>query len=253
MKRYELMRASLVAQLVKNLPAMQNTLVWLVYYLVSCWLDTKCSFKIPTIYHYKECIKSKLFKSVKDSESIRLITTLENIPSIFKIYKTWSLIFSQLNNHPKSLNNFPKNGFSSAQLCLTLCDPLDCSMPGFPVDRQLPGFTQTHVHWVSEAIQPSQPLLFPSPLACNLSQRQGLFQWVALACPERSSKLGVGRWWWGSLCDLVKKVGGALDRSDTEEVLMWIWSKECWRLTGKAEKGSEYSLFYLKVWQGVAA
>ena len=179
MKRYELMRASLVAQLVKNLPAMQNTLVWLVYYLVSCWLDTKCSFKIPTIYHYKECIKSKLFKSVKDSESIRLITTLENIPSIFKIYKTWSLIFSQLNNHPKSLNNFPKNGFSSAQLCLTLCDPLDCSMPGFPVDRQLPGFTQTHVHWVSEAIQPSQPLLFPSPLACNLSQHQGLFKQVS--------------------------------------------------------------------------
>ena len=173
------MRASLVAQLVKNLPAMQNTLVWLIYYLISCWLDTKCSLKIPTIYHYKEYIKSKLFKSVKDSESIKINYYTRKYPSIFKIYKTWSLIFSQLNNHPKSLNDIPKNVFSSAQLCLILCDSMDCSMPGFPVDHQLPEFTQTHVHWVSDAIQPSQPLSFPSPLACSLSQHQGLFKQVS--------------------------------------------------------------------------
>ena len=60
--------------------------------------------------------------------------------------------------------------FSSvAQLCLTLCDPKDCSMPGLPVHHQLPEFTQNHVHWVSDATQPSHPLSAPSP-AFNLSQ-----------------------------------------------------------------------------------
>ena len=55
---------------------------------------------------------------------------------------------------------------------------MDCSTPGFPVHHQLPGFTQTHVHRVSDAIQPSSPLLFPSPPTFNLSQHQGLFQEV---------------------------------------------------------------------------
>ena len=57
--------------------------------------------------------------------------------------------------------------FSSS--CPTLCDPLDCSMPGLPIHHQLLEFTQTHVHWVGDAIQPSHPLLFPSPPALNLS------------------------------------------------------------------------------------
>ena len=70
--------------------------------------------------------------------------------------------------------------FSSVnQLCLTLCDPMDCSMPGPPVHHQFPDFTQTHVHWISDAIQPSHPLSSPSPSALNLSQHQGLFQWVS--------------------------------------------------------------------------
>ena len=69
--------------------------------------------------------------------------------------------------------------FSSvAQSCLTLCDPMNCSTPGLPVHHQLPEFTQTHVHRVSDAIQPSHPLLSPSPPAPNPSQHQGLFQWV---------------------------------------------------------------------------
>ena len=67
---------------------------------------------------------------------------------------------------------------SVAQWCLTLCDPMDCSTPGLPVHHQLPELTQTHVHWVSDAIQPSDPLLSPSPPAFNLSQHQDLFQWV---------------------------------------------------------------------------
>ena len=70
--------------------------------------------------------------------------------------------------------------FSSvAQSCLTLCDPMDCSMPGLPVHHHLPKFTQTHVHWVSDAIQPSHPLSFPLTCAFSLSQHQGLFQWVS--------------------------------------------------------------------------
>ena len=68
---------------------------------------------------------------------------------------------------------------SVAQSCPTLCDPMDCSMPGLPVHHQLPEVIQTHVHWVRDAIQPSHPLSSPSPLAFNLSHHQGLFQWVS--------------------------------------------------------------------------
>ena len=66
----------------------------------------------------------------------------------------------------------------SLSLCLTLCNPMDCSSPGFPVHHQLLEATQTHVHCVGGAIQPSHPLSSPSPSAFNLSQHQGLFQWV---------------------------------------------------------------------------
>ena len=67
--------------------------------------------------------------------------------------------------------------FSSvAQSCLILCDPMNSSMPGLPVHHQLPEFTQTHVHRVSDAIQPSHPLSSPSPPVPNPSQYQSLFQ-----------------------------------------------------------------------------
>ena len=70
--------------------------------------------------------------------------------------------------------------FSSvAQLCPTPCDSTDYSMPGFPVHHQLPEFTQTHVHRVGDAIQPSHPLSSPSPPPFNLSQHQGLFKLVS--------------------------------------------------------------------------
>ena len=69
--------------------------------------------------------------------------------------------------------------FSSVtQSCPTLCDLMNCSTPSFPVHHQLLEFTQTHVHRVGHAIQPSHPLLSPSPPAPNPSQNQGLFQWV---------------------------------------------------------------------------
>ena len=70
--------------------------------------------------------------------------------------------------------------FSSvAQSCPTLCDPMDCSMPGFPVHHGLPEFTQTHVHQISDDIQPSHPLPSPSPPASTLSQYHGHFQRVS--------------------------------------------------------------------------
>ena len=68
---------------------------------------------------------------------------------------------------------------SVTQSHLTLCDAMDCSTPSFPVHHQQLELTQTHVHWVSDAIQPSHALSSPSPPAFNLSQHQGLFQWVS--------------------------------------------------------------------------
>ena len=77
---------------------------------------------------------------------------------------------------------------SFTQSCLTLCDSMDRSMPGLHVHHQLLEFIQTHVHWVSDAIQPSHPLSSISPPAFSLAQHQGLFKWV-------SSLHQVARYW----------------------------------------------------------
>ena len=68
---------------------------------------------------------------------------------------------------------------SVTKMCPTLWNPMNCSMPGFPVLHHLPDFAQTHVHWLSDAIQPSHLLFPPSTPAFNLPQHQGLFQWVS--------------------------------------------------------------------------
>ena len=68
---------------------------------------------------------------------------------------------------------------SVTQSCLNLCDPMDCSTPGFPVHHQFLELAQTHVHRVGEAVQPSHSLSSPSPPALNLSQHQGLSKWVS--------------------------------------------------------------------------
>ena len=86
-----------------------------------------------------------------------------------------------------SLNSYYKYQFSSVtQLCLTLCDPMDCSKPGLPVYHQLLEFTQTHVHIVSDAIQPSHRLSSPS-LTFSFSQHQGLCSSesvLRIRCPQ---------------------------------------------------------------------
>ena len=90
------------------------------------------------------------------------------LPSMLRSSKTYSTF---------SLFHSTSVQFSSvAQLCLTLCDPMNRSTPRLPVHHQLPDFTQTHVYRVSDAIQPSHPLSFPFPPAPNPSQHQGLFQ-----------------------------------------------------------------------------
>ena len=80
--------------------------------------------------------------------------------------------------YPTTLLNSLIQFSSVAQSCLTLCDPMNHSTQGLPVHHQLPQSTQTHVHQVGDAIQPSHPLSSPSPLAPNPSQHQDLFQWV---------------------------------------------------------------------------
>ena len=75
--------------------------------------------------------------------------------------------------------------------CPTLCNLMNHSMPGLPVHHQHPEFTQTHVHWVSDAIQPSHPLSSLSPPALNLSQHQGLFKWVSTSTKLKFQSFGV--------------------------------------------------------------
>ena len=83
----------------------------------------------------------------------------------------------------KQFSHCLRRSHNSVQFrCLVVSSSLwsmDCNTPGLPVHHQLPEFTQTHVHWVGDAIQPSHPLLSPSPPAFNLSEHQGLFKWVS--------------------------------------------------------------------------
>ena len=103
--------------------------------------------------------------------SIYLSQSFPNVPlRIGKIYMFPNILWSVMQRAQFS---------SVAQLCLTLCDPMDCSTPGLPVHHQLPEPTQTHVHRVIDAIQPSHPLSSPSPPAFNLSHHQDLFQRVS--------------------------------------------------------------------------
>ena len=96
--------------------------------------------------------------------------------SFFKKYFHWTIVDLQCCLEGIFLNY----QFSSVtQLCPILCDPMSCSTPGLPVHHQLPEFTQTHIHWVGDAIQLSHPLSSPSPPTLNLSQHQGFFQWVS--------------------------------------------------------------------------
>ena len=106
-----------------------------------------------------------------------------HLESFFKVPLSPTTLMEHLSDEASELPYFnislsdPSVQFSSvAQLCPTLCDPMNRSTPGLPVHHQLPESTQTHVHRVNDAIQPSHPLSSPSPPALNLSQHQGLFK-----------------------------------------------------------------------------
>ena len=87
---------------------------------------------------------------------------------------TYVYLLNLRNHNLVQLCQFSSVGQSSP----TLCNPMNCSTPGLPVHHQLPEFTQTHIHLVGDAIQPSHPLSSPSPPAPSPSQHQSLFQWV---------------------------------------------------------------------------
>ena len=106
----------------------------------------------------EEELKSLLMKVKEESEKVGLKLNIQ---------KTKTVASSPISSVQFS---------SVAQSCLTLCNPMNRSTPGLPVHHQLPEFTQTHAHRVSDAIQPSHPLSSPSPPAPNPSQHQSLFQ-----------------------------------------------------------------------------
>ena len=96
-------------------------------------------------------------------------------------HRCWLSLSYLVLEMPVWLSRFPFSSVqfnSVAQSCPTLCNPMNCSTPGLPVHHQLPEFTQTHIHRVGDAIQPSHPLVSPSSPAPNPSQHQSLFQWV---------------------------------------------------------------------------
>ena len=114
--------------------------------------------------------------------SFFFFTTFHNFNSY--VYLLFNVCLQTVNLDDCNISNHLAENlicqFSSvAQLCPTLCDPMDGSTPGLPVHHQLLEFTHTHVHWVGDAIQTSHPLLSPYPPAFHLSQHQGLFQWVS--------------------------------------------------------------------------
>jgi len=124
----------------------------------------------PTLrHHYLPCFTQ--YNELSESRTV-LLSAFSPVPSTQQAFSVAEWMHEQMNEQLSVQ-------FSSvAQSCPTLCDPINHSTPGLPVHHQLPEFTQTHVHWVSDAIQPSHPLSSPSPPAPNLSQHQSLYQWV---------------------------------------------------------------------------
>ena len=112
--------------------------------------------------------------------------------SLYPSFFTECLAYSHDSKAPKYKTFYSRNPISYccccsvAKSCPTLWDPMNCSTPGFPVLHYLLQFSQTHVYWVSDAIQPSHPLSPPSPFALNLSLHKSLFQWVSSShrCPK---------------------------------------------------------------------
>ena len=165
------------------------------------WLPVTCSWIVSSVFRHNTGI-SYVYQQHWRTEFLRLIL-------FFKA--SWSLFSLQF--------------ISVAKLCLTLCDLMDCSTPGFPVHHQLPELAQTHVHRVGDAVQPSHSQSSPFPPAFNLSQHQGLSQGVSL--PIRWPK------YWSFSISASNEYSGLISfRTDWFDLLA-VWSPS-WEKTLKS-------------------
>ena len=139
------------------------------------WTSVSGLFRLAFFFNF---IEVQLIYNVVLVSSVQKIESYLHIPTIFFFLDSFPI--QAITEYQQcSLCYIASSSvqFSSVvQSCPTLCDPMNHSMPGLPVHHQLPEFTQTHVHRVNDAIQPSHPLASPSPPAPNASQHQGLLQ-----------------------------------------------------------------------------
>ena len=143
-----------------------------------CWISTECQAVCWVLWRYRR----KLISYDINLLGKRNYCILEECCTGMVVLIWCSLVSAQMVPICYRLLILRQGSvqFSSvSQSWPTLCDPMDCSTPGFPVHHPLPEFPQTHVHRVGDAIQPSHPLSSPSPPAFNLSQHQGLFQCIS--------------------------------------------------------------------------
>ena len=128
---------------------------------------------------------SLLYQTLSHQDSLyaKLLCGTGQLKTIFLVQALWNYLNYPILNliHMSMLPHsfLPVGSLQLTQSCPTLCNPMDWSTPGLPVHHQLLEITQTHIHRVSDGIQPYHPLSSPSPSAFNLSQHQGLFQWVS--------------------------------------------------------------------------
>ena len=164
-----------ISQSLLNLMSIQSVMPSSVNPLSSCFQFLPASGSFLTSWLF-----TSGGQSIRASASVLSV----NVQDLFPLGLTGLVSFLSksllLSSQESSSTQFRWGQIRSVtQSCPTLCNPMNCSTPGLPVHYQLPEFTQTHVHRVSDAIQPSHPLSSPSPPAPNHSQHQSLFQWVS--------------------------------------------------------------------------